>query len=108
MPLPDPIYIGADHHVRWTGAKIEGTSTYLNAATVAFQLKNADGTNVTGGSGTCAYVAASSGNYLGVIESTVTAGLTEGAIYRLETTLVEGAYNDLRRWELVAQYRKKS
>jgi hypothetical protein len=95
------IGIGCDEVVTWTGATAGGA--YLNAATVTYSLKTATGTTL--GSGTLTYTAASSGDYAGTIESTVTSLLTEGAVVYVEYTLVSGSYNDFRRREFVARYR---
>lgn len=97
----DRIYIGCDMEAPYEGATADGA--YLNAATVTWELFTAAGVSV--GNGTCAYVASSNGNYLGVIESTVTATLTPGRKYRLVYTLVSGSVNDARRLDCVAAYR---
>lgn len=93
--------IGCDETVTWTGASAGGS--YLNSATVTYSLKTATGTTL--GTGTLSYTAASSGDYAGTIESTVTALLSEGVVYYVEYTLVSGSYNDFRRREFVARYR---
>lgn len=105
--------VGSDLNVTWDGATAPA-GTYLNAATVTYALTLADGatqatcTAVAGGTGTLSYVAASNGNYLGVIESTVSALLAAGTLYYIWLTFVQGAYNDLRRVEAYAQYRGES
>lgn len=109
--MSEPLYIGEDHNHRWgtnatDGAKDDLAGTYLNAAVVTWALKDAAGVLVTGGTGTLAYVAASNGNYLGVIQSTVTALLTVGQTYYLETTLVQGDFNAFRRLPFQARYRE--
>ena len=99
----DPIYISVDHNMTLTGMNIAGT--YLNTATATYVLKDADGSTVSGGTGTLSYVSASNGNYLGVIESTVTALLTENARYWIEITFSQGSYQDFRRLPVRALYR---
>lgn len=95
------IYIGCDMEAPYEGAYADGA--YLNAATVGWELFTAAGSSVA--SGSCAYVSGSNGNYLGVIESTVTANLVAGRKYRLVYTLASGSVNDSRRVECVAAYR---
>jgi hypothetical protein len=102
----DPIYISADHYVRYYGAQDSADDSYLNSGTCTFVLYNAAGASVT--SGTCSYVASSNGNYRGVIESTTTSGLTVGAKYRIVITFVQGLCNDSRTLWFRAKHREKS
>jgi len=95
------LYIGCDMEAPYEGAFAGGV--YLNAATVGWELLDAAGSVL--GSGSCAYVAASDGDYLGVIESTVTAALTRGRPYRVRYTLASGTVNDVQQVECVAAYR---
>lgn len=101
--------IGCDETLTWSGATVTvaGSASYLNAATVTYAIKDAAGTAVTGATGTLAYVAASSGNYEGTLESSVltAANFTEGAAYLVEFTLVSGSYNGFRRLVCRAAYR---
>lgn len=99
-----PLYIGADHDVTLEGLSAAATATYLNAATVTWNLKDRFNESVT--TGTLDYVAASNGNYAGIIQSTITSALTPGALYYLEVTSSEGTYQDFRREQLVAKYRE--
>lgn len=88
------IPIGGDFDLYATGASIRATAAYLNAATVTYTLYEADATTaVSGGTGTLTYVAASNGNYLGRVESTVTATLVRGRAYWVKFELSEGSYN---------------
>jgi hypothetical protein len=102
--MAEPIFINADNEVSWTGATANGS--YLNSATVTYALKTITGATVSGGTGTLSYVAASNGNYLGTIESTVTTLLTEGTVYLLQITLSQSSYNDFRQLEVVGTYRE--
>ena len=99
------IRIGADHDVSYLGAA-DRDGNYQNSGTCTYALKDADGNAVSGGTGTLSYVAASNGNYLGVIESTVTATLTAGATYYLEITFSKSTLNDFRRLRCRAEYRE--
>lgn len=101
-----PIYIAADHAVTYESAYAGGS--YLNSGTCTFVLKDADGATVASTSGAASYVAASNGNYAGVIESTALGSLTVGALYYLEITFAQSSYNDFRRIPLKAQYREKT
>lgn len=100
------IYISSDHTVTLTG--LSGGGSYLNAATVTYALKDLAGTTVSGGTGTLSYTAASNGNYTGIIDATVTALLTDGGMYYVHATIVEGGYNDFRKLMLIAKYRDAS
>ncbi|TXH99564.1 MAG: hypothetical protein E6Q76_19645 [Rhizobium sp.] len=95
------LYIGEDMTVTWSGASgtdgSDGSTEYLNAATVTYAIKTVAGASVSGGTGSLSYIAGSNGDYIGVIESTVTAGLTPGARYIIEYTLVEDPYRGFRR-----------
>lgn len=99
------IYIGADMDVTYSGARIASTDAYLNTGTCTYALKTSSGAAVSGGTGTLSYVASSDGDYAGVIDTIVTAALTEGSNYLLDITFVDGAYNDFRRIRLRAVYR---
>ncbi len=101
-----PWYIGSDKSIVITGlsgTNIAGTTAYLNSATITWFLYDPDGDEVT--NGTMTYVAASNGNYRGVVESTVTSTLTKGAIYKLKVVIVQGGFNDERWIEEVAMRR---
>ncbi len=102
------IYINCDMDVGYSGANLESTGAYLNAGTCTYALKTNAGVLVPGGTGTLDYVAASNGNYLGTIDSTITALLSEGSTYRLEITFVQANANDFRRDYYQAAYRKST
>ena len=103
------LYIGEDLTVTWTGASVtvNGTTSYLNSATVTYAITDAAGTAVSGGTGTLSYIAASNGNYEGTIESTVltASNFTVGRTYLLDITLVQSGYNGFRRLECRAAIR---
>ena len=108
--MPDlNLPVGGDATVKWTGATgtsaTTGAGVYLNSATVTYALTTATGAAVSGGTGTLSYVAASNGNYVGVIESAVTSTLTPGAVYYLTLTLVQSPYNDERVYRCRANHR---
>jgi hypothetical protein len=100
------LFIGADMNVSYSGASIASTGAYLNSGTCTYVLRDEDGATV--GTGTLPYVAASDGEYAGVIQSTVTATLDEDAAYTLTITFVSGSYNDERDIPLRAAYRRAS
>lgn len=98
------IYIAADHDVKYYGAKTRAGEDPINDGTCTFALKDKDGTTL--GTGTAPYVAASDGDYLGILQSTATALMVEGDVYYVEITFSGGSgYNDFRRLEYVAAYR---
>lgn len=96
------LYIGADMDVEYTGAQ-DREGTFLNSGTCTWQLFTAAGVSVA--TGTLTYDTGSDGDYYGVIESTVTAGLTADAPYYVIITFVQGAYNDSRKLNSRAAYR---
>lgn len=99
----DPLYIGADMDLGYSGAVPAAGGSYLNSGTCTYELKDSDEEIVA--SGSLAYVALSDGNYAGVLESTVTEDLTADAPYSLEITFTQAGYNDFRRIPLRAAYR---
>ncbi len=94
------VIIGDDFTLRINGAR-DPDGSFLNSATVTFELFTAAGVSVTTGS--LSYVAASNGNYRGVIESTVTSALTAGAQYYVIFVLVQSSYDWIDRLDLVAK-----
>lgn len=107
--MANVIYIGEDLTLTFTGASVtvQGSTSYLNSATVTYAVKDATGTAVSGATGTLTYVAASNGNYEGTLESSVTtpANFTEGGTYIVEYTLSQSTYNGFRRMVCRAAYR---
>ena len=89
------IHKGCDNDVTFDGALNSSTGSYLNSATCTFSLyesvadSEVNGAAVTGATGIAmAYVAASNGDYAGVLQSTV--ALVLGSYYWLERHLVQG------------------
>jgi len=102
------LYISEDFRITLSGLSYEtdaGVTTYLNAATVTYALKNAAGAAVAGGTGSLSYIAASNGNYVATGDKAVTVLLSEGVRYYLEVTIAEGSRDGFRRLELRAEYR---
>ncbi len=96
------LYIGSDMDVALTGMRDAITGVYLNSATATYDLKQG---NTVLDSGTLAYVSASSGNYLAVIDASVTANLVKNASYMVVITFVQGEYKDVRYLPQNAYYR---
>lgn len=107
--MANMLYFGEDHTLSWDAASVtvNGTLSYLNSATVTYAVKDRTGTAVSGGTGTLSYIAASSGDYEGTIESSVmtTSNFTEGETYFVELTLSQSSYNGFRRLVCRAAYR---
>ena len=107
--MANVLFLNEDMTVTWSGATatVNGTTTYLNSATVTYSITDAAGTAVSGGTGTLSYVSASNGNYEGTIESSVltTANFTEGRTYLVDITLSQSGYNGFRRLVCRAAYR---
>ncbi len=96
------LYIGDDMDVTLTGMQDAISLVYLNTATATYELKR--GTTVID-SGTLDYVAASDGDYLAVIDSAITANLTQRTNYSLVITFVQGNYQTVRYLTEAAYYR---
>lgn len=99
------IYIGADHDVLYSGAVPRSGGSYLNTGSGTWTLKTAAGASVA--TGTIDYVAASNGNYTGVIAGTSITGLTEGTTYYVEISFADLTFHDFRRWPVEAAYRSE-
>ena len=97
------IIIGADNDVYWDALRYSKNGTYINDAVMKFSLYDSAGVVVSGASNlTMTYQASSNGDYVGVLPSSVTTGLTEGAAY--EIVIVSSNYNLRRRkWEVAGR-----
>ena len=104
MARTDYVTIGNDELVWWKGAINEQSGNYLNSATVTASLYTSAGVLVPSSAVTLAYVAASNGNYNGILESAVTATLTDGAYYTWKADLVQGGIVGHREWDVMARY----
>lgn len=101
-----PLYIGEDLAIQMTGLLNAITNAYVNDATMTYTLKTAAGVAVTGASAvSMPYVAASSGNYRGTMDSSVSGTLTNDTVYYLEISVSGSVF---RRIACVAQYRGES
>lgn len=81
----DTIYINADNRISATVTNKQ-TGAAINDATVSFVLRNLDLSTVLNGSGSMTYVAASAGQYAGILASTAT--MIAGRAYYLDITAV--------------------
>lgn len=97
------LYIKEDMTVKLTGFKKKSDGTPLNNATITAKVVDKSGNQVFTFS--MAYVASSSGDYEGTIESTSTELLTENQIYYIEITASESPYDTFRRVRAKAVYR---
>ena len=109
------LYIGEDLLVEWGDTDVPGSGLYdnnlgsfVNDATVTFQLYQSDGTTaVTNASGTCSYVTGSQGCYRGTLEdgTSPTITLTSGTTYILQVIATcSGDRIGRRRISYVARY----
>ncbi len=109
------LYIGEDLLVRWGHPDVAGSGLYdnnlgsfVNDATVTFQLYQSDGTtSVTNASGTCSYITGSLGCYVGTLEdgTSPTITLTAGTTYVLEVlATASGDRIGRRRINYIAHY----
>ncbi len=96
----------SDNLIKLSGAHDEDMEPtdqdyYLNSATVTYGIYlQGSGTPISGGTGTLTYVTGSNGNYEGVVNSTVVSptNVSEGYVYEVKGTLVQGNYN--RVWKI--------
>lgn len=101
MIRDNKLYIGSDNPVVWNGLSHRGT--FINNATVAWVLK-VTSSQATVASGSCTYLAGSSGDYEGNIEEDV--ALVDGTEYDLEVTATaSGDRVGFRKITYRAQYR---
>jgi hypothetical protein len=86
----DVLLIGNDQSIQISGLQDGITGNYITDAAVTATLKNPDGTPVAGQSWplTLDYVATSNGNYLGIIEDSVS--LIARRPYTVEITANDG------------------
>jgi len=100
------LYVGEDMAIKMTGLKNVITGSYVNDATMTYTLKTAAGVAVTGASAiSMPYVAASSGDYRGTMDATVSATLSADTLHYLEITVSGSVF---RRIPCVAQHRGES
>lgn len=100
------IHINEDNLIRIDLLRLSSNNNYVNSGTLSWNLKDSD--DVSLGTGSLTYVSGTNGRWHGAIPSTVTDGLTEGAIYYLEVTMAnEDGADGFRRLELVAGYHQE-
>jgi len=96
--------VRSDNVITWDGMTRETTGAAVNDATVTYALLSSAGAALSPAvTGTLAYVAASAGDYQGIIESSQVT-LVSGTTYLLELTATSGAWNGLRRIKCTAVY----
>jgi hypothetical protein len=98
------ISIGSSVLVRLDKLKNASTDAYVNSATVAFVLKDADG-NTIQSSTSMAYIASSDGRYEGVITAANSGALNQDATYVIEITATFSGYTLFRKLSCTARYR---
>lgn len=99
------LYIGNDRYITLSGLNDAADNSYLNSATVTYAIYEANGTAVSGGTGTLSYISASNGNYRGIIDAAITATLTAEAAYYIAITATQGNYDGLFRIDCTARIR---
>ena len=102
------IFIGADHTIDYKGVKGNGV-TVLNNGVCTWSLKGPSPALTEIATGIVPYVAASSGDYQGVIERATTSLLSADQVYFLDITFNHAAtgYDDFRRVRLMASRRSE-
>ncbi len=86
------IYVNNDNAVTVNGLKDLTTDTFINDAVVNATLQDCDGNNIAGGSWpvTLSYIAASDGEYRGVIQDTV--NIVADTMYQILITAVGNGF----------------
>ena len=97
------LHINEDNDIILDELKKSHAETYVNDATVSFQVTDVDGT-VMAGPTTMDYVTDSDGQYRGVIDKTDAASFADDTAYYVECTITSGDFNGYRKVELKAQY----
>lgn len=102
--MSKPLYMDCDNCIKLDALKRTSDDTYVNAATATFTLKAWDDAAVAGAAAQAMpYVAASNGDYRGVLADTVT--LVDGERYWLEITATFGALVLFKRIACYAAYK---
>lgn len=94
--------VGSDFDLTLTGVRDAATGDYLNNGTAPYTLYDSSDQAVSGGTGSLSYVAASDGNYRGVVESTQVT-LLAGRRYYALVPFVESGYNQTFRIDITAR-----
>ncbi len=103
MAVDGTFYRGVDQDIEFTGVKVRRTSAYLNNAEATFTLKDRYGETIS--EGVLNYVAASNGNYYGVLNGDDTTDVVS-SVHTLEVVFVKDDYRDQRTLKLQAADRK--
>ncbi len=97
------LYVNNDTNLLLEGLQSDGS--YLNAATVTWNLYAASDLTTSLANGTASYETASNGNYTATVASTVTATLTPGTYYMVKFNAAQsGADGDVWMECLAARY----
>jgi hypothetical protein len=107
----DKLWIGSDNYLTFKGARDSEAlpGVYLNNGTVVATIHSNSPTGTQIGSSIpLDYVPGSDGDYVGVIDRSLTLTLTEGVTYFIVTIFNEGSYDDMRVLEVRAEYRRCS
>lgn len=107
------LFIGADANVTLTGIRDAVTGSYLNSASPTWTLQDTAGNAILDGDdtpigGTIDYVAASNGDYRGVIDGAITADLTSRQDYVVVVDFSSAGYDDVRHIPVTAMYRGRT
>lgn len=97
------IAIGSDNLVRLDLLTDASSGSYIEDATLSFQLLGLDGTVILD-TIAMAYVAASNGRYEGTIPASTSTTLSQGTNYIIAITAVKSGTTLLRRVQAAADY----
>jgi uncharacterized protein involved in high-affinity Fe2+ transport len=96
------ITIDEDNLIEWDQMTDSADGSFINSATVDWELKEKDDTVLF--SGTLAFVVASDGKYQGTMDKADTVNLERGEKYFLELTATFGGLDGFRRIMCIAQF----
>lgn len=104
--MSEVVYISNDHDIEIIGLQDRSAGTYLNSKTVTATLKTEAGVTVTGMTFplTLDYVAASNGNYRGVLDKDIV--VVVGTRYLCEIT-VAGSSGERAFWQLIVEVEQR-
>jgi len=97
------LYVNEDNDIVLDGLKKSVADTYVNDATVTFQVTDSAGTVMVSPTA-MSYIADSDGKYWGVIDKADAASFADGTSYSVECTVTSGTFDGYRKVILKAQY----
>jgi hypothetical protein len=103
--MSNQLNVGADNIISLNGLKNQSTGNFLNSASVTFSLTDVHGNAISGATNiSMAYVTSSSGNYSGLLPSSVP--LADGTVYLLSIKAVDSSGTGFWETSISAYYNR--